>query len=173
MNFFASGGMLSGIIFGLIISVIVFKFANTNRKAKTDYDERQKVIRGNAYRVSFYSLIAYEVIMMLLSLAEVKLPWAPYMTHAAAILLSCTVLACYCILKDVYWGLNNNRRRYFTIFAVLAVINVLPVIMAAVNGELIENGKFSSVLMNLLAALMILAMGICFLIRNRMDSGEE
>ena len=49
-----ASGMTVGLIVGLILAVILLKFGNTNRKFKTEYDERQKEIRGMAYTYGFY-----------------------------------------------------------------------------------------------------------------------
>ena len=34
-------GFITGLIVGLILVVILFKYANTDKKIKTEYDERQ------------------------------------------------------------------------------------------------------------------------------------
>ena len=60
MNVFKSAGFVIGIVIGLIACVVLFKISNTNHKSKTEYDERQQVIRGKAYRYAFYVLAVYE-----------------------------------------------------------------------------------------------------------------
>ena len=157
----------------LIICIIVFKYANKDHNVKTAYDERQQEVRGRGYRVAFYTAMILEAVMLILYYGNLPLPADPYMAHAAVIFLSCTVLACYMIWNGAYWGLNNDRRRYYIILAATVVLNAFPVVMTAVHGRLLEYGKLSSVFINLLALVMLAAIGIVMLIRDNLDRNEE
>ena len=72
MNIFKSTGVAVGLMVGLMIAVIIFKVANTNHKAKTEYDERQKEIRGKAYMYAFYTVVALECVMMIVDIGGVR-----------------------------------------------------------------------------------------------------
>ena len=173
MNIYKSTGILSGILLGLIICFIVFKFANNNHKVRTEYDERQRVIRNKGYKIAFYTALILNTIMLALYYGDLPLPLDPYMANAAVIFISCTVLACYTIWNDAYWGLNNNRRRYFIILAATVLLNAFPVFMTAIHGGLIENGKLSAVFINLLVLVMLAVIGIVMLVRARLDRNED
>ena len=56
MNAVASYGMVFGLMIGLVIAVILLKFANKDHRFKTQYDERQESIKGRGYKYSFYTL---------------------------------------------------------------------------------------------------------------------
>ena len=175
MNIFKSFGVVIGILIGLIICVFLFKYANKDHKAKTEYDERQKEIRGRAYRAAFYTAMILEAVMLVLYFGELPLPFDPYMAHAAVIFISCTVLACYAVWNGAYWGLNNDRRRYYYTLGVTVILNAIPVVMTAVNGGLIEDGKLSPAFINLLVLVMLAVIGIVMAVRNYLDrtTGEE
>lgn len=173
MNNYKLIGIVSGIMLGLVICFIVFKYSNNNHKAKTEYDERQQEIRGRGYRVAFYTAMILEAILLVLDYGNLSLPADPYLAHAAVIFISCTVLGCYAIWNGAYWGLNNDRKRYFIVLGVTVVLNALPVIMTATHGGLLENGKLSSVFINLLALVMLAVLGIVMLIRDNLDRNEE
>ena len=173
MNIFKSMGVVVGIVLGLIICVVFFKFANKDHKARSMYDERQQEVRGRGYKAAFYTAIILEAVMLILYFGEIPLPFDPYMSHAMVIFISCTVLACYTIWHDAYWGLNNDRRKYYYTLGVTVFLNAIPVVMTAVNGELIENGKLSSVFVNLLVLVMLAVIGIVMLVRDRMDRNAE
>ncbi len=175
MNIYKSIGIASGIVIGIIICILIFKYANTNHISKTDYDERQQEVRGRGYKAAFYTAMIFEAVMLVLYYGNLPLPFEPYMTHAAAIYISCTVLCCYLIWNGAYWGLNNNRKRYYIILAVTLVLNAIPVIGAGTHGELLENGKLSSVWISLFALVMLVVIGIVMLLRNYLDrkAGEE
>ena len=125
-NIYKSAGITIGILVGLILAVALILIANNNRKFKTEYDERQLRVRGDAYRYAFYSVIICEVILLILAIGEFTLPIPDYALHFAGILIGCLVLSGYCIWKDAYWGLNNNRKRYGIILVVAGLLNALP-----------------------------------------------
>jgi len=173
MNIYKSAGVAVGLMVGLIIAVIIFKVANTNRKVKTEYDERQREIRGRAYMYAFYTIVALECVMMIIDIGGISLPVESYLLHFAGILAGCIVLCCYSIWHDVYWGLNNDPRRYSLIFIFTGILNLIPIIGAVKSGTLMENGKFGLPFMNILVMIMLIAIGICLLAKHIADRREE
>ncbi len=169
-------GFPIGLMVGLIICVILFKIANTNKKIKSDYDERQEAIRNRGYKYSFYALAATEVVLLCIRALEIALPFADYLLHLAAILIGCLVLAVYTIWNDAYWGLNNNRKRYTVIFAVAVILNLFPVIMGFKEGFISRNGINSIPIMNIMVLIWLALIGIAALIKNivkKSDAEEE
>ena len=167
-----ASGMTVGLIVGLILAVILLKFGNTNRKFKTEYDERQREVRGMAYTYGFYATVIYEVAMFLLSVAEIELPVENYILHFGAIAVGCTVLCVYSIWKGAYWGLNNDHRRYKAIIAVCIVLNMLPLIGLLRGESLMENGKIGMPMLNIMVLIMLAAAGVTYLIRQAVDRKE-
>ena len=49
MNAKVSVGMAIGLMVGLVISVILLKVANKDHKVKSQYDERQEMIKGKGW----------------------------------------------------------------------------------------------------------------------------
>ena len=167
-NIYRSAGMAVGILIGLIIAVALILIANNNRKFKTEYDERQLRVRGDAYRYAFYSVVIYEVIVFIIEIGGFHLPIENYVIHFAGIILGVLVLSTYCIWKDAYWGLNNNRRRYGIILVVAGLLNAFPVVMALRSGS---EDSFPQV--NLLTTVMLLAVGAELLIKHLMEKRAE
>ena len=62
-----SAGLAFGIMIGLILAIALILISNHNRKVRTEYDERQLRVRGDAYRYAFYSVIICEVILLILA----------------------------------------------------------------------------------------------------------
>ena len=167
-NIYKSAGITIGILIGLILAVALILIANNNRKFKTEYDERQLRVRGDAYRYAFYSVIICEVILLILAIGEFTLPIPEYVLHFAGILIGCLVLSGYCIWKDAYWGLNNNRKRYGIILVVAGLLNALPLYMALSTGS---GSDFPYV--NLLTCIMLLVVGIELLLKHFLDQHSE
>ena len=169
MNIYASAGVVVGIIIGMIACVLIFRFANRNHKMKTEYDERQKELRGRAYQYAFYTLMVYEVIMMILEISEVNLPAEDTLVHFGGVVLGGLVLSGYCIWHDVYWGLNNDRKRYIIIFLLTVALNMIPVIGAVANNSFIENGKLATPAVNVMVIIMLLIVIAELMIKSILD----
>lgn len=162
-----STGVAIGILVGVIVAVLLCAYANRNHRAKSEYDERQKEIRGRGYQYAFYTVCIYEILMMLLGIADVEFPFEPYLFHFAGILIGGIVLSGYCIWHDAYWGLNNNRKRYAIIFLACALLNAIPVI-----GALTHGGLTTAPLLNLMVLLMLLILGSELLIKYLVEKRE-
>lgn len=167
-NLFKSAGPAVGILIGLIIAVALILIANNNRKVRSEYDERQLRVRGDAYRYAFYSVLIYEVIVFILEFGEFSLPFEGYVTHFAGIIIGVLVLSGYCIWKDAYWGLNNNRKRYGIILVIAGLLNVFPVV-ATLTGK--SDGSFPYV--NFLVCIMLIVTGIELLAKHLLDRRAE
>ncbi len=166
MNLAASAGITVGLIVGLVIAFVLLKVANTNHRAKTEYDERQQLIRGKGYMYAFYTAVFYQIIMMILSIGGIELPMERYAQDCLGFFLGFIVLAVYCIWNDVYWGLNNNKKTYIIIFIVATIFNIIPVVGPAMSGTLVEDGKIGLPIINIMALTMIAIIGIEFLIKK-------
>ena len=177
MSIYRLAGVAVGIVVGLIICAVLFRFANTNKKLKSEYDERQRSIRNIAYKYAFYTVMFYEVLMLVLGIGNVQIPAPDYAVHFLGIILGCTVLGVYCIWKDAYWGMNNDRKRYFLVFAVTIVLNLIPVVGSIKGGIFITDGQVNAPVINLMVLLMISALFAAFILKsvftNDMDKGEE
>ncbi len=169
-----SAGITTGIIVGLVIAAFLMKIANTNQHLKTDYEERQQSIRGRGYMYAFYTLIAFEVIKMILAVGEIELPIENYALDCIAIILGVMVLGTYCIWNDVYWGLNNNKKAYIIIFLACIILNVIPIAGQAASGTLFEDGKIGLPILNIMVLIMVIVLGIELLIKKLMgNKGSE
>ena len=176
MNMFRSAGMAVGLLVGLILVAVFFKIANRDHKAKTDYDERQKEIRGNGYRYAFYTLVIYDTVLIFMEVAEISLPVELYQLIFGGIVLAGMVLAGYTVWKGAYWGQNNNRRRYALVFLATGLLNAIPVIGAVKTGGLIRDGRFQSAMLNVICLVMLVCLGVLLLLREYLDkkeAGEE
>lgn len=170
-----SVGFIAGLMIAAIALVFIFRYANKDGKVRTEYDERQKALRGKAYKYAFYAEIFAQLVIMMIFMAGVEVPVEDYALVFSAILFGCIVLATYCIWNDVYWGLNNNHRRYLIVFAIATVLNILPLIGNVRGGTLMENGKIGLPLLNILVLIMMAVICVELLVKRAMDkdTGEE
>ena len=167
-NIYKSAGVAVGIVIGLIVAIALILIANNNRKFKTEYDERQLKVRGDAYRYAFYTVMIWEVILFVLAIGEFTLPLPDYVLHFAGLMVGIMVLSGYCIWRDAYWGLNNNRKRYGIILVLAGLLNAIPLLGVLTNSE---DEPFPYV--NLLVCGMLLVVGVELLLKHLLDKRAE
>ena len=109
----------------------------------------------------------YEALMLVLEIGQIALPLPSYILHFAGIIVGCIVLAGYCIWKDVYWGLNNNRKRYAVIFLICAALNAIPVVPMITGKTSLDSGW-----LNVIVLIMMAVIGIELIIKEIMDRRE-
>ena len=110
----------------------------------------------------------YEALMLVLEIGQIALPLPSYILHFAGIIVGCIVLAGYCIWKDVYWGLNNNRKRYGIILVIAGLLHSLPLFGALTPSESLD---FPYV--NLLTCGMLVVTGVELLLKHLLDKRAE
>lgn len=169
MNREVMAGVLTGVIIGLLIVVLMLKLANKNGKLQTEYDERQKNIRGQGYRYSFFTVTVILGIMALLDIGEIKMPVAASVQYFFVIACGICVHAVYCIMNDGYWGLNNKKGTYQIIFWVIAGFNAVIATTSFGANRLIIDGKLDYPAMNLLCTVIFAILGAAMVIKDRKD----
>lgn len=169
-------GVLTGFVVGLVIVVIIAVICNKNRKVKTQYDERQQIIRGKGYHYAFYAIMIFAALNVVLSLAGLELPVVPEVLAFCYIFVGAATNIVYCIFQDAYWGLNNNKKRYLIVFLLIALLNIAIVVRSYLAGTLIEDGRLGTMGTNLLVAVLFLVTGLAILIqmiREKKALGSE
>jgi hypothetical protein len=118
--------LCAGVICVLLGYITKKAVGNTNSK---DFDERQKVIQGNAYKISFFILIltvGFEIIS----------PTLPRGYHQLILLfgvvVSITAYAVICIIKDAYLSLSTKAVQKVVALYLLGAILLFPVVSSLV-----------------------------------------
>ncbi|MCR4740364.1 MAG: hypothetical protein K5886_08940 [Lachnospiraceae bacterium] len=162
-------GVAAGLIIGLVIAAVLLKVANTDRRMKTEYDERQQKIRGKSYMYGFYTILFCLVAVTLLDISDIVIPLERYAVDFTVLLIGCIVLCAHSIWNGVYWGLNNDHKRYYVIMAIALALNILPVATQAAAGTLIEDGKIGLPMLNIMVIIMMAVLGIEMVIKGIVD----
>lgn len=165
-------GFAVGLMIAAVAIVFIFKYANKDGKVRTEYDERQKTVRGKAYRYAFYAEVFAQAVIMLIFMSDIELPIENYALLFIGIIIGCTVLATYCIWNDVYWGLNNDHKRYHVVFLIATILNVLPVIGPALGGSMFINGKIGMPVLNITVLIMMFIVYVELLVKKIKDKND-
>lgn len=168
-------GFIAGITFAVILSCVLMIIVNKNKRIKTEYDERQELLRGKGYRYGAITAIVYAAILMCCSLNGVSLPVRQEVIYFSIIFVLLLVMTSYCIMTGAYFGLNNDRRRFGIVSFFVVIINLITPVMHIVNGTFIQDGMVSAPCINLLCVILFLAIAIECLIKDIIErkNGED
>lgn len=173
MNIYKSAGMVTGIILGIIICIIAFKFLNKDKKVKTQYDERQLLVRGKAYQIGFYTMSVYFALLFLLEMSEITVPIAQSILYFTGFIAGGAALCIYCIWNGAYFGLNNKAKSWMIFLGVFAIINGIYAWVAFSEGRMIVNGVLEYPFVNILCDVLLIIAIVTYLIKHFVDGNKE
>lgn len=172
MNIYMFAGAVTGLVVGLVIAAILLNLAKKNRKEKFTYDERQKAIRGEAYKIAFYVLVCYNAAYGLVDMVLEK-PWAENLTGVMiGVCLAVTVHVVYSIWHECYFSMNEEPKRVLLLFGIISIINVVIAVGQGAHGKLIENGMLTNNCANLVVAIMFFCIMITLLVKWQVKKKE-
>ena len=173
MNIAKFAGFAIGLGISVLLIFVIFRRLNTDGSTRTEYDERQKAVRGVGYMYGFYTAVAFFVVMMALDLLEITIPAVDSVLYFTGLVVAGAVVTAYSILHDAYWGMNNNIQFYTRFFIGIGGFNLVYGIWSIVSGSMIENGVLQLPFINLEAGLFIAGIGVLLLVKRGMDQKEE
>lgn len=128
------------------------------RNGQIEYDERQQIERGKAYRNAFYSLLGSLIICCL-----INTPFKTPILNSLAVMvfpsmISLSVLITTCILRNAIDGVNykNGFGWLSLVFSVGGIYYVVISVITLSENPLIIDGFLSS-------SVPMAFMGICFI----------
>jgi len=164
-------GICCGILFAVIILAFVRRrlYGKAFGSSKETYDERQLLARGEAYKAAFFTAMGW---MIVSALIRDLLDTSVQMT--LGICLSVGVFAIVCIKKDAYLSLREKPKNCIRWFLILALLNLVPFAVNMTQGKsLIENGVLTWHATNVVVALLLIAVSIAIVLRQRQIRMEE
>ena len=173
MNTAALVGTFVGAFVGIVIVAIILKLTKTDKSNKCKYDERQQLVRGKGYQYGFFSMMAVCVISIFLHIGEVPLKIEESVIYFVIILVGVGVYASYCILKDSYFALNENKKTVLILFGAVGVMNLFTGIGKIMDGQMVENGVVGYDCINFLCGILFLVIFIMLLVKNALDKRED
>ncbi len=148
--------VLFGVLFGLLLAFILL--------STKKYDERQALIRGRAYMISFYIMIAYYIIYGFSSIVEDKVDKTTVMF--TGIIIAVAYHFSYCIWKDAYFPLNEDKKKMMITFVGIAIFNLLPGLGNLFHGKIFVDGVITYHCLNLLCAILFMYLVIVLLVKK-------
>ena len=163
-----------GIMVGLVLVVCIMRYVNRDKKVKTEYDERQKVVRGRSYMYGFYGIVFANLIMVF-----IMIDFPEFVTvmginsFVAPILIGIIVQCSHAIFNDSYKGINNNMTRYMVCMTFISIFNIAAGILPWVREGFIQDGEIYLNFINLEVGIMFIIICIEMAIKKAIDKREE
>ena len=160
-------------IFVLVLIIVSFTL---RKKNLPDYDERQELIRGKAYRTGFYATLVFIGFAIVLDSTN-SLPFLDStILYGTTVLGGVLVFAVYCVWNEAYFGLNQKSSTAMFILAFIGILNLFIGIMNYFKGNLFFNGKLSFSFMNFVCAFMFIVLFATILLKkisNKVNDDKE
>ncbi len=176
-----AGVLITIVVVGVIV-VVLLKYANRDNKVRTEYDERQKIVIGEGYRIAYWTLAALLVLVQMYKTLAASFG-TDYLAKTdfgviafGMIIISIMIFCVYCIFKGAYWGMNNNKRNYVIVIGGIGVLNLVISIASIVRGDFIVDGVISGTVVNFLCAvMMIVVLGAAGIkeVRDKRNADED
>ncbi len=170
-----NANQVSSIIAFVVLVVIIGVISRlSNKKESKQYDERQLLARGNAYKYGFITF-AFEIwfgIFLFDSDMLNLLPVTPSFLFVAGFFIALMVFTNYAIVKDAF-AIEKNVKKMVILYLIVAFSNIGVGISRIIDGTIFLNGKLHGTCMNLMLGFLFLEITVVQLIRFRIVKAEE
>lgn len=144
-----------------------------NKTRNPEYDERQLLVRAQAFKKTFLVFVFLVALVTLIEKEFQLLSMNAYVFLVIPIWLSITFLYVYCIHHDAYDGLSQDGTSGFIALMMGGIgVAVLGITLYKILGRgipLVQDGIAQVTLPGLVAALCMMIIGIAYLIKKKKD----
>ncbi len=153
MGYYLGAG--AGVIVGLILIAVVFKFVRKDGSYRCKYDERQELVRGRGFKYGFLTMLIYQAGVtffgnILEGFIELNI------LSIIGICLGMVVYATYSIWNDGYVAVNENPQRLIIVFGGVSILNLIIGIRNGIEGKICINGIVSYGAINVVCGILLL-----------------
>ena len=182
MEYFRTIGLpIALVLFGAAIIVVTVisctnkKFKDIKKGSEQVYDERQKILKGTAYKIAFIVTAATLGVCALFD----GLIGSYYQDFPSAVLMifavfsGITSFSIYCIFKEAFFKLGQNRKGYMLSSFIIMVANILGIISrSGMDRTYIEQKILLADALNFFAALLMGIILVSLIIKEAMSKKE-
>ena len=165
------------IIFILIFAVIMVLALIRKKQHSQDreYDERERLVRGEAYRYAFTAIVLFAAFHVFALLLLGHPLMADGVSSLLGIFLAIAVFAVYCIRNNAFKTMRTSSgfRSYSILLIIVVGINTWSGIMSARDGSLLEDGILQTPVSSFACAACFLVVLIAMIMQNVANKKEE
>lgn len=129
-------------IFSIIFMalLIVFFIFTLKQSKKSNYDERQELIRGRGYKYGFLTILSLDAIFLILN-GQVKV--SSLLMIMIPLFAGVWVFSMYTIWNSAYFALDQNKVKLFSwIFVIVGVMNCIKGIEGPIKKTLMDSNMY-------------------------------
>lgn len=169
-----SNAYMAGLLFGVLVAVVVFiiiALAKGKKTAGADYDERQELVRGKAYKIALFTLMLYLAADTGLSIFW--RPWAqPGVDTVLGIFFSVGVFMAICIRNDAFVGLREKVKQSILIACIVLAAQLVNIFTS--HDPLVAGGMLTTRVISVACATLFAVELVLLLVHmNREKDGED
>lgn len=170
--------VLFGFLIGLCLLVLILALGTKGPEWKERYDERQELERGRGFKYAFCTVLFYDIIVpIFMNITGLSLAVDTSVIYFCGVFLGALVYMVYCIWHESYFALNQNMRSLMICFGLIGVLNLLIGLSNLLNGTMVQNGRLTFRVLNLLCAFLFLVLFLTMLVKkivsSRVNSADE
>lgn len=160
----------------VIVFVIGILLINVLRKSKSQsshseqYDERQLLIQGKAYKYSFFTLLSYLLGIGILTVVLERDFATTYVYSLIGLCLALMVYVTYSLFKDAYIGRDESKNLSAGIAFFVGICNAGPALFNL--DKMYVNGIFQTASGQLVMGLTFIYVGIILSVKKYIDKWE-
>lgn len=163
-----NNGWMSIAVFGLIVIALclLILFIRRSKQKDSEYDERQRIGRGQAYKWAFFMLLAYSLVWSCLEASGLR--WLePGVGQMIGIFAAVTVFALVAICHDALVGLQTKEKSALLLWCLIIVVQLFCFVADCVEGSVLRNGLLTHSVVSLMNAVCFLLILIVYLVHRR------
>jgi len=166
-------GACGSVFLGAILILVIVLLSKNNDSSKKQYDERQILARGTAFKAAFFTMFIYNIILCFLQIADFPIPMEKSLLPLLGIVVGTIVFVGYAIMNDAYFSLNQNKKGLLILFAALGILQTANGIYGIVTGEAVKNGIMTVRAGSLFTGIMFILLFVFLGIKALIDREEE
>lgn len=125
---------------GAILGLLYVKFSNKDKKLKTKFDERQKIVNYKARAYAFIFMCIYYAACIIIIGLGFNIPATLDVIVFMGIVVGVGIVALYTAYYNADIGLNNSETAIIILFKICALVTSLCLLIIAIFGGFLENG---------------------------------
>ncbi|MEE1280998.1 MAG: hypothetical protein UHK60_01920 [Acutalibacteraceae bacterium] len=165
--------------FLLLIIILIFLIAfvliisKVAKNKNCNFDERQEIIRGRAFKYAYFAYLIYGAGYGAVSSLLEK----DFMTTPTALLvgmyISLIIFAVYNIWNEAFFAFNQKPVSYILIFSITTISSGLSGIDSIIDGSIIENGSLTLDCIGVISSIAFATILITMLIKIIVNKKAE
>lgn len=159
------------LLVALLVVLLITLFMRSHDNRKYDFDERQKLARGKAYRNALFTLVGYLLITAIFD-SMTGVQWSDYFTEVSiGMCLSVDVFTIQCIFSDACVSLKEKPGINIAFFSLMSFISFTNALQGCLNGYgSSQGGKINYNSIGFITAIAFAVNVLAMIVKQILDS---